>query len=246
MLTRLGLGAKADVLPGNLTQIELRKLELARALAAQPRLVIADEAMAGLSHAEVDEMLTLLLDLNAGGIAILMIEHIMRAVMRFSQRIVVLDAGRKIADGPPADDPARQGGRACLSRRLNSSSTNLSAGYGAVRVLDNVSLTLAPGETVALLGTSGNGKSTLINTIMGLVRPRAGTIYLEEGGKRTALAGNRTEAIADLGLALVPEGRRLFPKLDRQGEFAARRLSPRRRARCATIAWPNVSTRFRC
>ena len=89
----------------------------------------------------------------------------------------------------------------------------LSAGYGAVRALENVSLSLAPGETVALLGTSGNGKSTLINTIMGLVRARGGAIYLEEAGRRTDLAGSRTETIADLGLALVPEGRRLFPKL---------------------------------
>jgi branched-chain amino acid transport system ATP-binding protein len=102
LLDQLGLGAKADTLPGALTQIELRKLELARALAAQPRLVICDEAMAGLSHAEVDEMLTVLLSLNESGITILMIEHIMRAVMRFSQRIVVLDAGAKIADGTPA------------------------------------------------------------------------------------------------------------------------------------------------
>ena len=90
---------------------------------------------------------------------------------------------------------------------------NLSAGYGAVRALEDVSLSLEPGETVALLGTSGNGKSTLINAVMGLVRPRAGTIYLEEDGTRTVIAGRRTEAIADLGLALVPEGRRLFPKL---------------------------------
>jgi branched-chain amino acid transport system ATP-binding protein len=103
VLERIGLGAKAGALPGDLTQIELRKLELARALAAQPRLVIADEVMAGLSHAEIDEMLAVLLTLNEGGITILMIEHIMRAVMGFSQRIVVLDAGRKIADGPPAE-----------------------------------------------------------------------------------------------------------------------------------------------
>ncbi len=102
LLAQLGLDAKRETLPGTLTQIELRKLELARALAGRPRLVIADEVMAGLSHAEVDEMLTLLLALNESGITILMIEHIMRAVMRFSQRVVVLDAGRKIADDVPA------------------------------------------------------------------------------------------------------------------------------------------------
>jgi len=103
LLSRLGLGAKARSLPRDLTQIELRKLELARALAARPRLVIADEVMAGLSHGEVDEMMGVLMALNEGGIAIIMIEHIMRAVMRFSQRIVVLDAGRKIADDVPAE-----------------------------------------------------------------------------------------------------------------------------------------------
>ena len=91
---------------------------------------------------------------------------------------------------------------------------NVTAGYGAVRVLGGVSLRLDPGETVALLGTSGNGKSTLINAIMGLVRPSAGRIFLRgEGGDITDLVGRPTEAIADLGLALVPEGRRLFPKL---------------------------------
>jgi branched-chain amino acid transport system ATP-binding protein len=104
-----GLAAKAQVLPATLTQIELRKLELARAMAARPRLLIADEAMAGLSNAEVDEVLALLFTLNERGIAIVMIEHIMHAVMRFCERIVVLDAGRKIAEGRPDDivrDPA--------------------------------------------------------------------------------------------------------------------------------------------
>jgi branched-chain amino acid transport system ATP-binding protein len=101
LLARLGLGSKAQALPRSLTQIELRKLELARTLAARPKLVIADEVMAGLTGNEIDEMLTLMFALNDGGIAVLMIEHIMRAVMRFSERIVVLDAGAKIADGAP-------------------------------------------------------------------------------------------------------------------------------------------------
>lgn len=101
ILERLGLTAKAAVRPADLTQIDMRKLELARAMAAKPRLLIADEAMAGLSSAEVDEMLAVLLTLNEQGIAIIMIEHIMRAVMRFSHRLVVLDAGEKIAEGSP-------------------------------------------------------------------------------------------------------------------------------------------------
>jgi len=101
ILAQLGLTAKATRPPAALTQIEMRKLELARAMAARPKLLIADEVMAGLSSTEVDDILSVLFTLNAQGIAIIMIEHIMRAVMRFSQRIVVLDAGEMIAVGTP-------------------------------------------------------------------------------------------------------------------------------------------------
>jgi branched-chain amino acid transport system ATP-binding protein len=103
ILDRVGLQAKAHNYPTGLTQIDMRKLELARAMAARPALLIADEVMAGLSSGEVDDILTLLLSLNSHGVTIIMIEHIMRAVMRFSERLVVLDAGEKIAQGTPAD-----------------------------------------------------------------------------------------------------------------------------------------------
>ena len=95
LLEMVGLLAKADRRPADLTQIEMRKLELARAMASEPRLLIADEAMAGLSHQEVDDILALLMRLNAQGVTIIMIEHIMRAVLAFSQRLVVLVAGRQ-------------------------------------------------------------------------------------------------------------------------------------------------------
>jgi branched-chain amino acid transport system ATP-binding protein len=101
ILEQIGLADRAGVFPADLTQIEMRKLELARAMAAKPQLLISDEAMAGLSAAEVDGVLEILFKLNEGGITIIMIEHIMRAVMSFSERIVVLDAGRKIAEGTP-------------------------------------------------------------------------------------------------------------------------------------------------
>jgi branched-chain amino acid transport system ATP-binding protein len=101
ILREIGLEAKAHLRPAGLTQIEMRKLELARAMAARPKLLISDEAMAGLSSAEVDDILTILFRLNQQGITIIMIEHIMRAVMRFSERIVVLDAGERIAEGTP-------------------------------------------------------------------------------------------------------------------------------------------------
>ena len=101
ILREIGLEAKAHLRPAGLTQIEMRKLELARAMAARPKLLISDEAMAGLSSAEVDDILAILFRLSAQGITIIMIEHIMRAVMRFSERIMVLDAGERIAVGTP-------------------------------------------------------------------------------------------------------------------------------------------------
>jgi len=103
LLRQVGLDGKARRPPSDLTQVEMRKLELARAMAAEPKLLIADEAMAGLSHSEIEDIIALLLRLNAQGITIIMIEHIMRAVMSFSQRIAVLVSGRKIADGKPED-----------------------------------------------------------------------------------------------------------------------------------------------
>jgi branched-chain amino acid transport system ATP-binding protein len=90
---------------------------------------------------------------------------------------------------------------------------DISAGYGAVRVLHGVSIEVREGETVALLGTNGNGKSTLIKCIMGMLTPDAGEIYLEADGRRIDLTQRSTEQIVDLGITLVPEGRRLFPRL---------------------------------
>jgi len=103
ILTRMGLASKAYEATATLTQVELRKMELARAMATGPKLLISDEAMAGLSTSEVDEVLDLLMSLGGEDVAIIMIEHIMQAVMRFSERMMCLDAGRIIALGKPAD-----------------------------------------------------------------------------------------------------------------------------------------------
>ncbi len=103
ILDRMGLAAKAQTMSSQLSQVELRKMELARAVAARPKLLISDEAMAGLSNSEIDEVLELLVRLNRDGLTIIMIEHIMHAVMRFSERVVCLDTGRIIAAGTPAE-----------------------------------------------------------------------------------------------------------------------------------------------
>jgi len=103
LLEMVGLAKKAKQMPRDLTQVEMRKLELARAMAAEPKLLIADESMAGLSHSEIEDILTLLVRLNERGITVILIEHIMSAVMSFSQRLAVLVSGKKIADGKPED-----------------------------------------------------------------------------------------------------------------------------------------------
>jgi len=108
ILTRMGLASKANVSATKLSQVELRKMELARAMATHPKLLISDEAMAGLSSSEVDEVLDLLMSLADQDITIIMIEHIMQAVMRFSDRVMCLDAGKIIAIGKPAEVMANQ------------------------------------------------------------------------------------------------------------------------------------------
>src|SRR5256714_4332078 len=121
---------------------------------------------------------------------------------------------------PASASPRARPTRSCAtppSRRPTLASRivvrDVDAGYGAVRVLHGVSIEIRQGETVALLGTNGNGKSTLIKCIMGIVRPAAGEIFLDSDGTRIDLTTKSTEEIVGLGIALVPEGRRLFPKL---------------------------------
>jgi branched-chain amino acid transport system ATP-binding protein len=111
ILRQIGLADKAGTLSNQLSQVELRKLELARAMAARPKLLISDEAMAGLSSNEISEVLEILFKLNAEGITVIMIEHIMQAVMKFSQRVICLDAGQIICEGTPqsiVQDPGVQ------------------------------------------------------------------------------------------------------------------------------------------
>jgi branched-chain amino acid transport system ATP-binding protein len=107
----------------------------------------------------------------------------------------------------------------------------INASYGHVRVLENVSLTVGGGETVVLLGTNGNGKSTLMKSIIGMVRPSAGKIEAEIDGERHNLIGRTTEEIVDLGIALVPEGRRLFPRLTVEENLLLGAFRPKARAR---------------
>jgi branched-chain amino acid transport system ATP-binding protein len=125
------------------------------------------------------------------------------------------------------------------------------AAYGAVRVLEDVTLNVAGGETVVLLGTNGNGKSTLMKSIMGIVRPSAGRIMVEIDGIKHDLVGRTTEEIVDLGIALVPEGRRLFPRLSVEENLLLGAFRPKARAAIATNlafcfeAFPRLAERRR-
>ena len=102
----------------------------------------------------------------------------------------------------------------------------IDAGYGAVHVLEDISIDVRGGETVVLLGTNGNGKSTLMKCIMGIVRPSSGSIIAEIDGVKHELIGKTTEEIVDLGIALVPEGRRLFPRLTVEENLALGAFRP--------------------
>jgi branched-chain amino acid transport system ATP-binding protein len=108
---------------------------------------------------------------------------------------------------------------------------HVEAGYGAVRVLHGLSLRVEQGEGVVLLGSNGNGKSTLIKCIMGIVRPTAGAIYLEQNGERIDLVGKSPQEVVGLGIALVPEGRRLFPTLTAEENLILGAYRPGARAK---------------
>ena len=119
------------------------------------------------------------------------------------------------------------------------------AAYGAVRVIEDVSLKVDGGETVVLLGTNGNGKSTLMKCIMGIVRPSEGSIIAEIDGMHHDLVGRTTEEIVDLGIALVPEGRRLFPKLTVEENLLLGAYPPRRARASSSAISRSASRRFR-
>jgi len=125
------------------------------------------------------------------------------------------------------------------------------AAYGAVRVIEDVSIAVKPGETVALLGTNGNGKSTLMKCVMGIVRPKDGSIIAEIDGEKHELVGRTTEQIVDLGIALVPEGRRLFPKLTVEENLLLGAFRPKARSDiksnmdCCFESFPRLAERRR-
>ncbi|MEW6255362.1 MAG: branched-chain amino acid ABC transporter ATP-binding protein/permease [Pseudomonadota bacterium] len=216
------LAARADDLP----HVDRRLVEIARALATRPRVLLLDEPAAGLMRADKDALGALLRRIAQAGIAVILVEHDMALVMGISDHIVVLDAGRPIAEGAPAAIRANPqviaaylGGTQTRARARPTpwqgpadavlSALRLTAGYGAAPVLEDVEIEVRPGELVALLGANGAGKSTAMKAVSGLLRPVSGDIVLKDVRVSTLPA----HRIARMGLALVPEGRQVFPEL---------------------------------
>ncbi len=226
LLAFVGYKSGTQMLAGDLPHVDRRLVEVARALALRPRVLLLDEPAAGLMKADKVALREVLKKIASAGITVVLVEHDMDLVMSISDHIVALDAGRTIADGKPDEVRANAAVRAAYLGTGSSIQyprdtslsklgdvvldvSRLSAGYGAVPVLHDVSLSVRKGEMVALLGANGAGKSTLMKCLSGLLRPVDGAITLH-GHDIAKLPAN---AIAGARLALVPEGRRVFPEL---------------------------------
>ncbi|MEE7461571.1 ABC transporter [Methylobacterium fujisawaense] len=226
VLAFVGYRGALDRPAAELPHVDRRLVEIARALAGSPAVLLLDEPAAGLSRADTDRLARLIRRIADSGVAVVLVEHDMPLVMGISDHILVMDAGRPIARGTPAEirrDPAvlraYLGGADTPARPRSApwqgpadavlSVLDLTAGYGAAPVLDGVHLDVRPGETVALLGANGAGKSTAMRALAGLLRPVAGSVVFDDR-RVDALPAHR---IARGGLVLVPEGRQVFPEL---------------------------------
>jgi branched-chain amino acid transport system ATP-binding protein len=225
LLAFVGYHGPLETPSSALPHVDKRLVEIARALAIRPAVLLLDEPAAGLDDADTEKLGRLLTAVARIGIIVILVEHDMQLVMSVSDRVVVLDAGAKIADGTPAEVAANPavlkaylGAEKSLDRSRKTapargetvlSVVKVGAGYGAVDVLHDVDLSVEQGGFVAVLGANGAGKSTLMRALSGLSRPVSGQIRLGTDAIE-ALPANK---IAARGLVLVPEGRQVFPEL---------------------------------
>ncbi|VVE53605.1 High-affinity branched-chain amino acid transport ATP-binding protein LivF [Pandoraea pneumonica] len=242
LLRACGYHGDVDLMAADLAHVDRRLVEIARALATRPAVLLLDEPAAGLSTQDKEKLGKLLRQIADSGVAVGLVEHDMSLVMGVSDGIVVIDAGRFLAQGTPTairhDERVRQAylgaaaadaavpvERVAVSTPEVLGVGKLTAGYGAAPVLHDVSIQVRDGELVALLGANGAGKSTLMRALAGLHRPVSGGITFN-GRDLSRLDAAK---IAALGVVLVPEGRQVFPELSvldnlRLGAFPCGRL----------------------
>ena len=226
LLAYCGYRGATDIPAADLAHVDRRLVEIARALAADPDVLLLDEPAAGLSREDKSQLAQLLTRIAASGISVVVVEHDMELVMQISTRIVVLDAGQRLAIGTPQEvqnDPAvrkaylgegAQQAPAAVRTPMAAAAEllgvgELVTGYGAEPVLHGINLQVRQGEMIALLGANGAGKSTLMRALAGLHRPVQGGIHVDG----VNLMHLRAEQIVRQGVVLVPEGRQVFPEL---------------------------------
>jgi branched-chain amino acid transport system ATP-binding protein len=226
LLALVGYSGSIHTPSQDLPHVDRRLVEIARALATRPWVLLLDEPAAGLSRQDTDKLSALLRVIASYGIAVILVEHDMPLVMEVSDQILVLDAGKPIAQGAPniiRQDKtvieAYLGGTDYQAQPRKSPwkgnkdavlfCKKLSVDYGAAPVVHDVDIVVYPGELVAILGANGAGKSSILQALAGLKRPISGHIGLQDE-YINELSANE---IAHRGLALVPEGRQLFTNL---------------------------------
>jgi branched-chain amino acid transport system ATP-binding protein len=232
VIARVGLHDKTETEAGKLGLLDLKRLELARALSLRPRLLLLDEIAAGLVSGEVKMLQSLILELKQEGYTILLIEHVLNVMFDLSDRILVLNFGERVAEGSPeeiADNPqvhdiylgTKETDKEAspvpvteLAPTETKSSKlltlqNVNAGYGDFQALFDVSLDISEGEIVTLIGVNGAGKTTLIKCINRQIPLISGEIIFR--GK--SIVGSQPHDIIELGIAQCIEGRKLFPEL---------------------------------
>lgn len=226
LLALVGYRGAVNIAADELPHVDRRLVEIARALATAPAVLLLDEPAAGLSREETDRLAVLLRQLADYGLTVILVEHDMALVMAISEHLLVLDAGKPIASGPPAEirnnerviaaylggthyqaTPRRSPWDGSRDARLYVK--NLVIDYGAAPVVNEVNLVVNPGELVAILGANGAGKSSILQCLAGLHPCASGSILLDNENIERASAST----IAARGLALVPEGRQVFPYL---------------------------------
>jgi branched-chain amino acid transport system ATP-binding protein len=226
VLERCQLAHRAEEPAGRLSVLDLKRLELARALSTNPQLVLFDEVAAGLVGRELRAVIDLIRSIHADGRTMLLVEHVEQVIASVVDRVIVLNWGSILAEGTPEQIAANPevrsvylGTGATETRRAAPVAPSersglldvrgLTAGYGPLIAIRDIDLSIGEGELVAVLGANGAGKTTLAATISGLLRAREGTISF--AGRDLTRVGAHQRA--RLGIAHSPEGRRVFADL---------------------------------